>query len=221
MPMTQASRYLLPLNSLAGVRADFIGRIPGVQVDTDREVTIKRLRPAHKAAVAGLGFDWTQLHLAEQVHGAGIAVVRKVDSARTWPNVDGLITPDAGLLLGIYVADCGAVYIGDPVKRVVALLHSGKKGTEANITGKAISMMQEEFGSSPSDMVVALSPCVRPPMYEVDIARQIREQAIEAGVPEQQFTDSGICTGSDLTAYYSYRVEKGNTGRMLALLGMV
>jgi hypothetical protein len=132
-----------------------------------------------------------------------------------------LITPDAGLLLGIYVADCGAVYIGDPVKRVVALLHSGKKGTEANITGKAISMMQEEFGSSPSDMVVALSPCVRPPMYEVDIARQIREQAIEAGVPEQQFTDSGICTGSDLTAYYSYRVEKGNTGRMLALLGMV
>ena len=219
--MTQASRYLLPLNSLAGVRADFIGRIPGVQVDTDREVTIKRLRPAHKAAVTGLGFDWTQLHLAEQVHGAGIAVVRKVDSARTWPNVDGLITPDAGLLLGIYVADCGAVYIGDPVKRVVALLHSGKKGTEANITGKAISMMQEEFGSSPSDMVVALSPCVRPPMYEVDIARQIREQAIEAGVPEQQFTDSGICTGSDLTAYYSYRVEKGNTGRMLALLGMV
>lgn len=219
--MTQASRYLLPLNSLAGVRADFIGRIPGVQVDTDREVTIKRLRPAHKAAVAGLGFDWTQLHLAEQVHGAGIAVVRKVDSSQTWPNVDGLITPDAGLLLGIYVADCGAVYIGDPVKRVVALLHSGKKGTEANITGKAISMMQEEFGSSPSDMVVALSPCVRPPMYEVDIARQIREQAIEAGVPEQQFTDSGICTGSDLTAYYSYRVEKGNTGRMLALLGMV
>jgi copper oxidase (laccase) domain-containing protein len=219
--MTQASRYLLPLNSLAGVRADFIGRIPGVQVDTDREVTIKRLRPAHKAAVAGLGFDWTQLHLAEQVHGAGIAVVRKVDSAQTWPNVDGLITPDAGLRLGIYVAECGAVYIGDPVKRVVALLHSGKKGTEANITGKAISMMQEEFGSSPSDMVVALSPCVRPPMYEVDIARQIREQAIEAGVPEQQFTDSGICTGSDLTAYYSYRVEKGNTGRMLALLGMV
>ena len=219
--MTQASRYLLPLNSLAGVRADFIGRVAGVQVDTDREATIERLRPAHKAAVAGLGFDWLQLHLAEQVHGAGIAVVRKVDSAQTWPNVDGLITPDAGLLLGIYVADCGAVYIGDPVKRVVALLHSGKKGTAANITGKAISMMQEEFGSAPSDMTVVLSPCVRPPVYEVDIAGQIRQQVIAAGVPEAQFTDSGICTGSDLTRYYSYRVEKGNTGRMLALLGMV
>ena len=219
--MTQASRYLLPLNSLAGVRADLIGRIAGVQVDTDREATIARLRPAHEAAVADLGFDWSQLCLAEQVHGAGLAVVRNVDAVQTWPNVDGLITPDTGLLLGIYVADCGAVYIADPVKRVVALLHSGKKGTEANITGKAISKMEEEFGSSPADMVVVLSPCVRPPVYEVDIAAQIRQQVIAAGVPEDQFTDSGICTGSDLTRYYSYRVEKGNTGRMLALLGMV
>ena len=218
--MTQASRYLLSLNALAGVRADFIGRIAGVQVDTDRDATIERLRPAHQAAVADLGFDWSQLHLAEQVHGAGLAVVRKEDAVQTWPNVDGLITPDTGLLLGIYVADCAAVYICDPVNRVLALLHSGKKGTEANITGKAISMM-EEFGSCPSDMVVVLSPCVRPPVYEVDIAGHIRQQVIAAGVPEEQFTDSGLCTGSDLTRYYSYRVEKGNTGRMLALLGMV
>jgi copper oxidase (laccase) domain-containing protein len=32
--------------------------------------------------------------------------------------------------------------------------------------------------------------------------------------------DSGVCTACDLTCYYSYRVEKGKTGRMLALLGL-
>jgi len=32
--------------------------------------------------------------------------------------------------------------------------------------------------------------------------------------------DSGVCTACDLEHYYSYRAEKGRTGRMLALLGL-
>jgi copper oxidase (laccase) domain-containing protein len=32
--------------------------------------------------------------------------------------------------------------------------------------------------------------------------------------------DSGRCTACGLTRYYSYRVEKGRTGRMLALLAL-
>lgn len=189
-------------------------------VNTDREATIGRLQPFHEEAVRDLDFEWSQLHRAEQVHGVDIAVVKNSNPAQTWAGVDGLITSDTGVLLGIYVADCGAVYIVDPVKRVVALLHSGKKGTEGNITGKAIGMMEGQFGSSPKNMLVALSPCVRPPNYEVDFASEIRKQVIAAGVPEKQFTDSGICTAADLEYYYSYRAEKGNTGRMLALLGM-
>lgn len=217
--MTQVPSYFNTLISQQGVHADFIGRIPGVPVDTDREATVERLRPAHEAAVKNLGFTWPQLHQAEQVHGADIAIVEKNDPAQTWPAVDGLITGDAEVLLGIYVADCGAVYICDPVKGVLALLHSGKKGTEENITGKAIQMMVDQFGSNPSDMVVVLAPCIRPPAYEVNFAAEISQQVTDAGVPEDQFTDSATCTSSDLQSYYSYRVEKGRTGRMLALLG--
>src|SRR5919198_141002 len=32
--------------------------------------------------------------------------------------------------------------------------------------------------------------------------------------------DSGVCTACKLDRYYSYRAEKGKTGRMLALLGL-
>ena len=38
-----------------------------------------------------------------------------------------------GLCLGVYVADCCAIYLADPVKRAIGLLHSGKKGTELGI----------------------------------------------------------------------------------------
>lgn len=219
MPMTQAPCYLNSLNNLNGICADFVTRVAGVEVDTDREATCARLEPKHREVVNNLGFSWEQLHRAEQVHGAEIAVVRKNDVSCTWPEVDGLITADPGVLLGIYVADCGAVYVVDPVQGVLSLLHSGKKGTEANITGKAIGMMAEYYGSNPADLHVALAPCIRPPAYEVDFAAEIRRQVLAAGVKEEYFVDSGICTGSDLQEYYSYRVEKGCTGRMLALLG--
>ena len=219
--MTQVPFYLDSLNALPGVRAGFVSRVPGVAVDADRDATCARLEPAHRAVVKSMGFGWNQLHRAEQIHGVRLAVVGKSDHAQVWSGVDGLITADSGMLLGIYVADCGAVYISDPVQGVLALLHSGKKGTEGNITGRAIALMSNKFGSDPADLHVTLAPCIRPPSYEVDFAALIREQAVATGVPENRFTDARICTSSDLETYYSYRVEKGATGRMLALLGRV
>src|SRR5262249_31403615 len=134
------------------------------------------------------------------------------------PGVDGLITADPTVCLGIHVADCGAVFIVDRVRRVFALLHSGRKGSELGITSVAIRAMREQHGCDPADMVVQLAPCIRPPNYEIDFAASILQQAREAGVREVH--DCGTCTGANLDRYYSYRAEKGRTGRMLALLAL-
>jgi copper oxidase (laccase) domain-containing protein len=63
---------------------------------------------------------------------------------------------------------------------------------------------------------VVLGPCIRPPDYEVDFAREIQQQAKQAGVG--LFHDSGLNTAADLSRFYSYRKEMGKTGRMLALI---
>ena len=78
--------------------------------------------------------------------------------------------------------------------------------------------MIERFGSDPANMIVQLSPCIRPPHYEVDFAAEIIRQCRALGV--QQIRDSDTCTASELGRYYSYRAEKGKTGRMLALIGL-
>jgi len=79
--------------------------------------------------------------------------------------------------------------------------------------------MAEKFGSAPTDLVVQLSPCIRPPHYEVDFAAEIIRSCRARGVLHVH--DSGICTACELDRYYSYRAEKAKTGRMLALLAMV
>jgi hypothetical protein len=129
---------------------------------------------------------------------------------------DGLVTNMAGMCLGVYVADCCAVYLADPVRRAIGLVHSGKKGTELAIARRAVETMEREYGSRAGDLVAQLSPCIRPPEYDVDFAVEIVGQLRSAGVG--QVEDCGENPGADLERYYSYRMEKGRTGRLLALL---
>jgi len=136
-----------------------------------------------------------------------------------FPGCDGLITNQCRVALGIYVADCCAVYIVDPKTPAIGLVHSGRKGTELGVVTNAINQMVHRFSSDPANMIVQLSPCIRPPYYEVDFAAEIAQQCRTLGI--QQIYDSGICTACDLDRYYSYRSEKGKTGRMLALLGLM
>ncbi|HEY3664211.1 MAG TPA: polyphenol oxidase family protein [Chthoniobacterales bacterium] len=207
------------LREIPIVRHAFLGRIPGIDVATNRTAALERLEAAHRTLRAERGLADKSLITAEQVHGNGIAVIESPPASdRCYAGVDGLITNQPSVSLGIYVADCCAVYLVDPVQRCLGLVHSGKKGTELAIVEKAIREMQERFASDPRDLVVQLSPCIRPPHYEIDFAAEIVRKARRAGV--EKVHDSGVCTACDLERYYSYRAEKGQTGRMLALLAL-
>ena len=221
------------LSAIKICRHVFIQRIPGIDVSHDKAEVLERLDTAHREIRNATGFGNWPLFTAEQIHGNEIAVIDKVGSAlradrgrrgaaslpgREFPACDGIITNQGGVALGIYVADCCAVYIVDPNTPAIGLVHSGRKGTELGVVTNAIRQMIERFGSDPANMIVQLSPCIRPPHYEVDFAAEIVRQAHRSGV--EQVHDSGRCTACDLSRYYSYRAEKARTGRMLALLAL-
>jgi copper oxidase (laccase) domain-containing protein len=203
------------LDALEDVLHGFVLRVPDLDVRADREIVLRRLEEFHEVAQHNLGTR--KVCLAEQIHGNSIAVVT-ADSAAKSARVDALITRDPKVLLGIHVADCCAVFLVDPAQNAIGLVHSGKKGTELNIVGAAVQKMASEFGSHPADLVAQLSPCIRPPYYEVDFAAEIVLNLKRAGV--SRVFDSGENTAADLERFYSYRVEKGQTGRMLALLAL-
>jgi polyphenol oxidase len=214
------------LSAIGICRHAFIQRIPGIDVSHDKAEVLERLDAAHREIRNATGFGNWPLFTAEQVHENKIAIVdRAVASAvlsgadgREFPGCDGIITNQRSVALGIYVADCCAVYIVDPKTPAIGLVHSGRKGTELGVVTNAIRQMIERFGSDTSSMIVQLSPCIRPPLYEVDFAAEISRQCRTLGV--QHIHDSGTCTACDLGRYYSYRAEKGKTGRMLAVLGL-
>jgi copper oxidase (laccase) domain-containing protein len=212
--------YFPALNAIANIRHAFIERVTDINVSHDKAEALKRLEIVHRDARREIGIEDWPLLTAQQVHGDKIAVIdRALDRDHEFADCDGLITNQRRIALGIHVADCGAVYIVDPRTPAIGLVHSGKKGTELAIAAKAIERMRERFESSPADLIVQLSPCIRPPHYEIDFAARIVEQCRAAGV--KKIHDSGVCTACHVDRYYSYRAEKGKTGRMLALLGLV
>jgi YfiH family protein len=219
--MTEESviEHFPALDATGICRSAFIKRIAGIDVSHDKAEALTCLEAAHRKIRREIGFGKWPLVTVEQIHGDKIAIVDlPIETDNEFSGCDGLISNRPSVALGIHVADCCAVYIVDPKTPAIALVHSGKKGTELAIVSKAIQQMRERFGSQPADLIVQLSPCIRPPHYEIDFAAKIIEQCRAAGV--NNVHDSGVCTACDLDRYYSYRVEKGKTGRMLALLGL-
>jgi purine-nucleoside/S-methyl-5'-thioadenosine phosphorylase / adenosine deaminase len=218
--MMQLPFEQFPALSAIGIcRHVFTQRIPGIDVSHNKAEALARLEKAHHEIRNALGVgDWP-LVTAEQIHGDKIASVHApVEGDKEFAGCDGLITNQRGIALGVYVADCCAVYIVDPKTPAIGLVHSGRKGTELGVAPNAIRRMIDRFGSDPAKLIVQLSPCVRPPHYEIDFAAKIVEQCKAQGVLE--IHNRGVCTACHLDLYYSYRAEKGRTGRMLGLIGL-
>ena len=170
-------------------------------------------------SINSLGFS--QFATAEQTHGDGVAVVKTASSTVSlscFPQVDSLITRLRNLPLVIRCADCAAVYVVDRRTPAVGLIHSGKKGTIGNIVGNTLRRMQIEFGTDPQDCLALISPSIGPCHYEMDIWDGIEQQLREAGV--RDIHNPRICTACHLDRYFSYRAEKGKTGRMFAVLAL-
>lgn len=207
------------LSAIPRVRHGFTLRVPGIDVAHEKAVALRHLDGVHHGIRESLGVAAMPFITAQQVHGKRVAVISAATEDGCLATCDGLLTDQPNICLGIYVADCCAIFFVDPLRNAIGLVHSGRKGTAQGIALNAIETMRVKFGTDPADLVVQLSPCIRPPHYEIDFAAEIVAQFRSTGVT--QIHDLGKCTACEPDRYYSYRAEKGRTGRMLALLALV
>ena len=187
-----------------------------------------------KVAVVEDYFDSSELHSSHGTRsGNGTGVIRTPGEA------DAAVTALRGIGLLIQIADCQAVFLADPEKRVAANIHSGWRGSVQNIIGKTVGVMEERFGCNPSDILAGISPSLGPccgeffnfqtelpeefyafqtnPTY-FDFWRISRQQLTDAGLHPENIRTAGICTVCNSSGYFSYRAAK-ITGRNAAIIG--
>jgi len=153
---------------------------------------------------------------------------------------DAMISNIPGITLAIQVADCQAVMLYDPKKKVIANVHSGWRGSIRNITGKCVEIMKARFGSRPADIIAGISPSLGPCCSEfIHYKREIpepfwryknqrnhvnfwavtRDQLVGCGLAHKNIELSNLCTKCNVHLFFSYRQAK-QTGRFVSVIGL-
>ncbi len=135
---------------------------------------------------AALGVDAADMTYTQQIHSTHVSLVRSEDKGKTFMETDGLITDVPGICLVTFYADCVPLYFVDPEKKVIALSHSGWKGTVGKMGEVTVRKMTASFGCDPADIVAAIGPSICQDCYEVseDVIEQFRAAFDESLWPQ-------------------------------------
>lgn len=118
----------------------------------------KTIKNNYKKLCDSLNIDYNNLIRPKQSHTDVVECVYDEESIYT--DVDGLCTNKKDINLSLVYADCIPILFFDPVKNVVANIHSGWKGTVKRIASKAIVKMKEEYGSRPEEIICFIGPSI-------------------------------------------------------------
>jgi YfiH family protein len=182
-----------------------------------------------------------------QVHGDALIDVteKKIKDAG---EADGMVTRERGAYLGVLTADCVPILFVAPKQKVVAVVHTGWRGSLAGIGAKMVRLLGEKYGLPASDIEAALGPSIGACCYEIqdDVARPLlaewgalAEASVEqrngkrfadlrhlnrgilekAGMAPAAIFEIGPCTSCAADEFFSYRRERAETGRQLSFIG--
>lgn len=183
--------------------------------------------------VAGLGHQPSYFH--QQVHGRTVEDVAVATSERK--EADGWVVSQAGRTAIVYAADCMPIFVWSRGGEAAAALHSGWKGTKANISAEGVKALGQR-GVSAAAMEAWIGPHIGPCCYAVgddfektfragslerrggklylDLGAEARAQLIDAGLPAAAIVEDKACTACS-GEFYSFRREKSGT-RMMGFL---
>jgi len=193
----------------------------------------------------GLAIDYKDLVCAAQVHGCSVRYVTEKDRGRgalaadtAIADTDALITDIRGLPLAIFTADCLSIFLYDPKRPALGLVHAGWRSTKENIVTETLRSMGKNFDTEAKDLLIGFGPAIRSCCYGVgsdfedffpgelikkdrdyylDLARINLRQLLESGVIPGNIFDCRICTFCRCEDFFSYRKEGISSGRMMSV----
>jgi hypothetical protein len=241
-------------------RADHLAAVPGLRHGfSDRNGGVSQGRyaslnlaakwgddPEHVAEnvrrlADAAGFDPARLRRVTQVHGA---TVRWASQCEVSTEADGLCCRRGeGVVVAVLTADCVPILLADEAGTVAAAVHSGWRGTVADIAGAAVRTLAQA-GVDPARLRAAIGPCIESGAFEVgdevaerfapayvarapdgnahvDLVAAVRDQLVSAGVAHAAITRVGGCTHDHPDRWFSYRRDGAGIGQMLSFVGYV
>ncbi len=199
--------------------------------------------------LTALGLPTDRVFDVWQVHSADAIVAKESRPLNTeHEKADIIVTGARDVTLVMRFADCVPLMVYDPVLHAAGIAHAGWIGTGKNVAGALIRAMRDNFGSDPTQLIAGIGPSICREHYPVGeevveiFSRQFADQMDEIVFTSQgkphldlwranqiqlqnagvhQIEIAGICTACHTEDWYSYRGEKGRTGRFGAAIQLI
>jgi hypothetical protein len=196
--------------------------------------------------LSSLGIDYLSLVCARQEHGDNVRYVNAADEGsgalaydNAIPATDGFITDVRNLPLAIFTADCLSVFLFDPARPAIGLIHAGWRSSKENIVMRAVELMRSKFNTRAEDLISGFGPSIGGCCYEVsaefrdyfpadlsenagrlylDLVSANKKQLTAAGLKKENISGANACTHCASDDFFSFRREGKGTGRMLSVI---
>ncbi|MGA9364517.1 MAG: peptidoglycan editing factor PgeF [Bacteroidota bacterium] len=221
---------------IGGVSPEPLGLNLSFNVGDDRD----RVAENRRRFLAVFNIPPDRLAIPKQSHSK---TVKRVNHPGEYADCDALVTGEKGVYLVVSVADCIPLFMYDPIRKLVAAVHVGWRGSASGIVRETMRILREEFATAPEDLGVYLGPSARACCYEVredvaskfppqflqpkspgklllDLTGATKAQLIQNGVREDRIEKNGSCTICTPELFHSYRRDGQRSGRMMGVIGL-
>jgi len=194
------------------------------KISRNRQLALKALKLQHHKLIT-----------LKQIHSTRVCL-----ATDGFQEGDALVTDKPGIALAVSVADCYPILLEDSKNKVIAAVHAGWRGTVGGIVKNTLEKMFA-LGAEAQHIQVAIGQGISVKHFEVgdEVLQQFHEAGfgdayfenncinlaacnkkwmLEAGLPEPNIWNLNRCTFED--DFFSYRRDKGKTGRMWGVIGL-
>jgi YfiH family protein len=167
------------------------------------------------------------------------------------PEADGIVgrSGPGAVAVGVRVADCVPILVGDEASGDAAAIHAGWRGVVAGVVPAAIAgLLRDPPGLAAlaarraERLVAAIGPCIGACCFEVgrdvaerigfvarevgekayvDLRAAVRAQLVTAGMRTERIEDVPGCTKHEPGRFHSFRRDGADSGRMLAAIATI
>lgn len=186
------------------------------------------------------------LGLSRQVHGGNVLLFTGQQPAYNLGEADAVVATKPGLYAGMFVADCLAVFLYAPKKKICAAIHAGWRGACAHVARNAVIAMQS-LGVHTEELIAVMAAGICRKHMQVgeelipqfadaghnveeaftreqdglklDIRSVVVMDLMRCGIARESVFDSGLCSICNGDMLWSYRREGRLAKRNLAAIG--
>ncbi len=204
---------------------------------------------------SAIGVNPNNLVFGQLTHGNNIRKVTLEDRGKgiihqpDYSDIDALITNEIDVPLAMTFADCVPIFFLDSINKVVAIAHSGWRGTVKKIGEKVINLMLKDYKCKLENILIGIGPSIGVCCFEVDeevykqflllkfldnnnwfekkdnkyyinLWKVIETMFLKMGIPKENITVTDLCTKCNNDIFFSHRATNGRRGSMAGIIGL-